>query len=43
MTVNSMDEIIQGYITGMIWLVVAMALFQLVWREGVKRYSAVGA
>ena len=39
----SMDEIIQGYITGMIWLAIAMTLFQLVWREGVKRYSAVGA
>ena len=39
----SMNEIIQGYITGIIWLVVAMMLFHLVWREGVKRYSAVGA
>jgi ABC-2 type transport system permease protein len=39
----SMDEIIQGYLAGMIWLVVAMTLFRLVWREGVKRFSAVGA
>jgi len=39
----SMNEIVQGYITGIIWLVVAMILFHLVWREGVKRYSAVGA
>ena len=36
-------EIIQGYITGVIWLAVALTLFRLVWREGVKRYSAVGA
>ena len=36
-------EIIQGYITGIIWLAIALALFRLVWREGVKRYSAVGA
>ena len=39
----TINEIIQGYVTGLIWLVVAMALFQVVWREGVKRYSAVGA
>jgi len=39
----SIDEIIQGYVTGIIWLFVALALFQLVWRKGVKRYSAVGA
>ena len=39
----SPQEIIQGYITGAIWLIVAMALFQFVWREGVKRFSAVGA
>ena len=37
------DEIIQGYIAGVIWLVIALTFFRLVWREGVKRYSAVGA
>ena len=36
-------EIIQGYITGVIWLAVALTFFRFVWREGVKRYSAVGA
>lgn len=36
-------EIIQGYIAGVIWLVIALTFFRLVWREGVKRYSAVGA
>ena len=39
----TMGEIIQGYITGVIWLVIALTLFRLVWGEGVKRYSAVGA
>jgi len=39
----SRNEILQAYITGGIWLFVALLLFQLVWREGVKRYSAVGA
>jgi len=37
------NEIIQGYIAGVIWLAIALALFRFVWREGVKRYSAVGA
>jgi len=37
------SEIIQGYIAGAIWLVVALILFRWVWGEGVKRYSAVGA
>jgi ABC-2 type transport system permease protein len=39
----STNEIIQGYITGIIWLAVAFMLFRWVWREGVKRFSAVGA
>jgi ABC-2 type transport system permease protein len=39
----SSAEIMQGYITGVIWLAVALTLFRWVWREGVKRYSAVGA
>jgi ABC-2 type transport system permease protein len=39
----SLNEILQGYFTGVIWLMAALALFRLVWREGVKRYSAVGA
>jgi viologen exporter family transport system permease protein len=39
----STSEIIQGYITGIIWLIVAISMFQWVWHEGLKRYSAVGA
>jgi ABC-2 type transport system permease protein len=37
------NDIVQGYITGIIWLAVALLLFRWVWSEGVKRYSAVGA
>ena len=37
------DEIVEGYIAGVVWLVIALVLFRWVWREGVKRYSAVGA
>jgi len=36
-------EIMEGYIAGVVWLVIASILFRWIWREGVKRYSAVGA
>jgi ABC-2 type transport system permease protein len=39
----STEKIIQGYVSAGIWLVVAITLFNWVWRNGVKRYSAVGA
>ncbi len=39
----SRAQIIQGYVIGVIWLVVAITIFNWVWRNGVKRYSAVGA
>jgi len=39
----STEQIIQGYVMGLIWLVVTSVLFNWVWRNGVKRYSAVGA
>src|SRR5215216_4009980 len=39
----SSAQILQGYITGVIWLVIATTVFNLVWGNGVKRYSAVGA
>jgi len=39
----STSNILEGYISGIIWLAVALMLFRWVWREGVKRYSAVGA
>ena len=37
------SDILEGYISGIIWLAVALLLFRWVWSEGVKRYSAVGA
>jgi ABC-2 type transport system permease protein len=36
-------QIVQGYSMGLIWLMVAITVFNLVWRNGVKRFSAVGA
>jgi ABC-2 type transport system permease protein len=36
-------QIIQGYVMAGFWLVVAIVLFNWVWRRGVKRFSAVGA
>jgi ABC-2 type transport system permease protein len=39
----SPEEIAQSFIVAFIWLAVAVVLFSRVWREGVKRYSAVGA
>src|SRR5215207_3424359 len=39
----SSAQIMQGYGMGVIWLIVAIALFNLVLRNGVKRFSAVGA
>ena len=39
----STAQIVQGYVMGLIWLVIAITIFNLVWRNGVKRYSAVGA
>ncbi|HEY5730153.1 MAG TPA: ABC-2 family transporter protein [Anaerolineales bacterium] len=39
----AMNEILQAYLTGVIWLVVVFILFRFIWRNGVKQYSAVGA
>jgi ABC-2 type transport system permease protein len=39
----STAQIIQGYVMGGIWLALAITFFNLVWRNGVKRFSAVGA
>ncbi len=39
----SSTQIIQGYVVGTIWLVVAISVFTWIWRNGVKRFSAVGA
>ncbi len=37
------SEIISGYLTGLVWLVVALCCFILIWKNGVKKFSAVGA
>jgi ABC-2 type transport system permease protein len=39
----STAQIVQGYVVGVIWLVIAIVVFNWIWRNGVKRYSAVGA
>lgn len=39
----SPGQIVEGYFVASIWLVISYFLFKWVWREGVKRYSAVGA
>ena len=39
----SSAQIVQGYVTGIIWLVIAISVFNWIWRNGVKRFSAVGA
>ncbi|MGE5249470.1 MAG: ABC transporter permease [Bacteroidota bacterium] len=39
----STGEIIRGFIAGGIWLAISILCFSLVWRSGVKQYSAVGA
>ena len=37
------EVILRDYAVGLVWLVIALVLFRWVWREGVKRFSAVGA
>ena len=37
------DQIGQDFALGLIWLALASILFRWIWREGLKRYSAVGA
>jgi len=39
----SSAQIMQGYVVGVIWLSTSIVLFNLIWRNGVKRFSAVGA
>ena len=39
----SSAQIMQGYMMAGIWFVISLTLFTFVWRNGVKRFSAVGA
>jgi ABC-type uncharacterized transport system permease subunit len=34
---------VEKFIVGIVWLLIFVLLFLLTWREGVKRFSAVGA
>lgn len=36
-------QIMQGYVAGLIWLAISILVFNWIWRNGVKQYSAVGA
>jgi ABC-2 type transport system permease protein len=36
-------EIVQGLVSAAVWLAISWLLFKWIWREGLKRYSAVGA
>src|SRR5215211_1517223 len=39
----SSAQITQGYLVGIVWLLTSIIVFNLIWRNGVKRFSAVGA
>ena len=36
-------QIVQGFVSGIIWLAIAFLSFNAIWQNGIKRYSAVGA
>jgi ABC-2 type transport system permease protein len=36
-------QIIQGFASGIFWLAASILAFNAIWRNGIKRYSAVGA
>ena len=37
------SEVVTGFAAQVIWIVLGLALVRIVWRSGVRRYSAVGA
>jgi len=37
------EKLVENFALGMAWLAVAYVLFRWIWREGLKRFSAVGA
>ena len=39
----SLQQVLVNYAWGIVWILVGLGLFSLVWRQGVKRFSAVGA
>lgn len=36
-------DMLRDYAAGLVWLLILYVLFQWVWREGIKRFSSVGA
>lgn len=36
-------QIVQGFVSGGVWLIVSFFLFRLVWKRGLSKFSAVGA
>lgn len=36
-------DMLRDYTAGLVWLLILYVLFQWVWREGIKRFSSVGA
>jgi ABC-2 type transport system permease protein len=38
-----LQVVLQDYAVGLVWLVILQVGFMWVWREGVRRFSAVGA
>jgi ABC-2 type transport system permease protein len=37
------NQVVWGFVMQIIWLAAAVCLFRLMWRAGIKQYSAVGA
>jgi ABC-2 type transport system permease protein len=37
------EVIVRDFVMGVVWFVAALVIFQVVWRAGLKRFSAVGA
>jgi ABC-2 type transport system permease protein len=37
------EVIVRNFALGVVWFGIALALFRMVWRAGLKRFSAVGA
>ena len=39
----SAEAVVRGYILAVFWLIILLGLFLVIWRAGLKRFSAVGA
>ncbi len=36
-------DMLRDYAVGVLWLAISLLIFQWIWRQGIKRFSAVGA